>query len=356
MKLKALTLLFLVPFFGFSIFILFAAGKAPSNEIKAIKGNPQELGLVKWERNYETALKKAKEAKKPVFILFQEVPGCSNCTRFGNDVLSNPLIVDAIEQEFIPLCIYNNKDGEDAKVLKKFNEPSWNNPVVRIINSDEKDLTIRMGDFHPNEIINGIVSSLKAEKIKVPVYVSSAQKQTNAIYSVNETVYFSMYCFWAGEVKLGGLEGVTETTSGFMKGREVVEVKFNPAVVSFETLTKKASELECTDKCFVINKKQKETASKVLGPVRVEDSDLFKPDKEVKYYLSKTAYKFVPMIPIQRIQVNIALYNGKDPNYFLSPSQISLYNKLKANSSSYKDLTQSKNIVEDWKNVSPALN
>ena len=51
------------------------------------KDNPVELGKVKWLRDYNEALRLSKEKDFPIFILFQEVPGCANCTRFGNDVL-----------------------------------------------------------------------------------------------------------------------------------------------------------------------------------------------------------------------------------------------------------------------------
>ena len=36
---------------------------------------PEELGQVKWLRNYEVALKQAKAAGKPIMLVFQEVPG-----------------------------------------------------------------------------------------------------------------------------------------------------------------------------------------------------------------------------------------------------------------------------------------
>jgi hypothetical protein len=36
---------------------------------------PVELGTVKWLRDYEAGLKTVKESGKPMFLLFQEVPG-----------------------------------------------------------------------------------------------------------------------------------------------------------------------------------------------------------------------------------------------------------------------------------------
>lgn len=37
--------------------------------------NPVEIGKVKWTRDLDGALAKSKKSGKPVFLLFQEVPG-----------------------------------------------------------------------------------------------------------------------------------------------------------------------------------------------------------------------------------------------------------------------------------------
>jgi len=42
---------------------------------QAKEKNPTEIGTIKWSRDLETALKKSKESGKPIFLLFQEVPG-----------------------------------------------------------------------------------------------------------------------------------------------------------------------------------------------------------------------------------------------------------------------------------------
>ena len=37
--------------------------------------NPEELGRVRWLRDFDAAKKRAKKERKPVLLLFQEVPG-----------------------------------------------------------------------------------------------------------------------------------------------------------------------------------------------------------------------------------------------------------------------------------------
>eukprot|EP00958_Prasinococcus_capsulatus_P014275 scaffold1504_cov417-Prasinococcus_capsulatus_cf.AAC.15 len=65
------------------------------------ESNPVELGRVEWIRELnlgyaESPLGEAKRQKKPVFLFFQEVPGCGTCQRFGIGVLSQPAIVEAL--------------------------------------------------------------------------------------------------------------------------------------------------------------------------------------------------------------------------------------------------------------------
>lgn len=52
-----------------------AASVPPASEVQTTSDTPIELGLVKWERNFETAKKTARAADKPILLLFQEVPG-----------------------------------------------------------------------------------------------------------------------------------------------------------------------------------------------------------------------------------------------------------------------------------------
>ena len=84
-------------------------------DIRPRPENPIELGRVHWKRDLDAALAEARAAKKPVFALFQEIPGCATCQRFGAGPLSNPLLVEAIEELFVPVATYNNRQGDDAQ-------------------------------------------------------------------------------------------------------------------------------------------------------------------------------------------------------------------------------------------------
>ena len=43
--------------------------------LDAVAANPVELGLVRWRRGFESAAREAREADKPLLVLFDEVPG-----------------------------------------------------------------------------------------------------------------------------------------------------------------------------------------------------------------------------------------------------------------------------------------
>ncbi|MBK7871223.1 MAG: thioredoxin family protein [Saprospiraceae bacterium] len=280
--------------------------------IQAQNSQPEELGKVQWLRNYDQALTLAKQKNKPVFILFQEVPGCATCRNYGHHVLSHPLIAEAIENEFIPLAVYNNKGGDDAKVLKLYNEPSWNNPVVRILDADGEDITSRISGNYSQLGVVKAMNEVLGEK--APNYLNLLCEELTAEAAGAQTATFSMYCFWTGEGQLGQLDGVVATEPGFMNGREVVQVKFNSNIISFEKLVKTGSQVQCADQVFTNDNQQKTIAEKVLGKNSVADINNFRLDNDRKYYLSKTIYRYVPMTPMQATRANSLVGKGKSPN------------------------------------------
>ena len=73
--------------------------------------NPIEVGDVRWGRDFDAALESSAKTGKPVLVLFQEIPGCEGVRKFGLEVLTNPLLVKAIESEFVPMLVYNNRKG-----------------------------------------------------------------------------------------------------------------------------------------------------------------------------------------------------------------------------------------------------
>ena len=291
--------------------------------------NPVELGKVNWLRDYDQAIQTSIQTGKPILILFQEVPGCRTCRQFGEEVLSHPLIVDAIETYFVPLAIYNNTK-EDDKVLKKFKEPSWNNPVVRIVDASSLDLTDRMANYSSMELIAGIEEVLNAKSVKYAPWFDLLKDNFVAKTAKTEQATFGMYCFWTGEAKLGSIDGVVATKPGFMNGHEVVEVEYNPAIITYADLTTQAKANKCSSKVFVHNKDQKKIATTIVDNSAVSSASNFRLDKDVKYYLSKTDYRIIPMMENQATMINAFLATQKDIKDLLSPSQWRYYKQMQS--------------------------
>ena len=310
---------------------------------------PIELGKVDWMRDFDAGLLKSKKENKPVFLLFQEVPGCGTCRNYGHEVLSHPLIVDAIETLFVPVAIYNNKKGKDAKVLKMFAEPAWNNPVVRIVNEDKKNLIKRVsGNYSKLGIVNAMIQALVYRGDDVPTYLQLLQEELDAEQTGIETATFSMYCFWTGEKKLADVNGVLETQAGWMNGREVVEVKYNPYKVSFDNLVEEAKEAKCASHVFTENKNQESSVEKIVGKNKASQKTKFRLDKEPKYYLSKSVYQYIPMTQLQAAKVNSKIGSGQSPDALLSPRQLTLLNFIKENKNKKWKSAINVDLIKAW--------
>jgi hypothetical protein len=215
--------------------------------------------------------------------------------------LTDPLIVETIETYFIPLAIYNNKDGADAEVLKLYNEPAWNNPVVRAVDLYGKDVAVRLtGNYSAAGLASWMTQVLIKNKGRAPMYLQLHTDELMAQQKRTMTQTFSMYCFWTGEALFGKLNGVFKTTAAWQAGKEVVVVEYDPTIIT----TAKLNEVAASNKCFYAG-----------------NGD-FKPDTTPKYYLSNSKYKSIPMTEIQKCRVNAALAEGVNPDGFLSPRQL----------------------------------
>jgi len=302
-------------------FLLFLVSTTLGQEYKSA---PEELGQVTWLRDYDEALARAKVEDKPILILFQEVPGCATCRNYGNNVLSHPLLVDAIDNEFIPLAIYNNKGGKDRYILDKYSEPSWNNPVIRITDSSGNDVLRRLsGNYSAAGLVLHMSLALRKLGKGEPAYLALLKEELTA--DNTETAYYKMYCFWSGESHIAAKDGVVATEPGWMGGHEVVKVVFDKDQLSKKELDKHASKASC---------------------VTIKQSKDYRIDKDPQYYLKRSKYRFLPLSPMQKSKINSALAQGKDPVALLSPTQrYWLANGTSSIVLYHKDLTKA------WKSV-----
>lgn len=265
--------------------------------------NPTELGTVKWYRDLDLAIKNT--GIKPILILFQEVPGCSTCQRYGQQVLSHPLIVETIETYFTPVAIHNNKKGKDLKSLQFFNEPAWNNPVIRIVDNTKKDIVSRLSsNYSPSGLVKSMIEAMQIMDLPIPIYLELLDQELST--QSQETAFYTMYCFWSGEAHMGSKKGIIQTEAGFMQGKEVVKITYDNKEISKSDLDQHA-------------------AKKHLVPIKYSRD--YRIDKEVHYYLLHSKYKNIYLTELQKTRVNSALGNHLDPKIYLSPRQVLELNK-----------------------------
>jgi len=289
---------------------------------------PVEIGTVKWLRNHDAALKKSKETGKPVFALFQEVPGCAGCKTFGKLVLSNPLLVEAIEKEFVPLVIYNNQGGEDSKLLAKYKEPSWNYQVVRFLNGEGLDIIPRKDKVWTLPgVAERMEEALVKSNKKVPSYLRSIG-DSHIAPGVKE-VTVSQHCFWTGERKIGAMNGVLNTEAGFFDGREVTRIWFDEKEISAQKIVTEARKLGVAERVYMTPRDK----SSVSGEVRAFSLKNYRkaPESDQKRQLKGTkldSSKAKDLLnDYQRTKVNAFLRSDSQKALqYLSPAQLSELN------------------------------
>lgn len=292
----------------------------------------EELGKVSWFRDYDQACAESKKQDKPILILFQEVPGCSTCRNYGHNVLSNPLMVEAIENEFIPLAIFNNKGGKDKEILTKYNEPTWNNPVVRIVDENGKNLVKRIaGNYSAKALYSAMVQTLKAQNKPIPEYMKILGDELSLTDNPSlKEKEFKMYCFWTGEKQLGSIDGVLKTEAGF-NGGEVVKIQYD------------GNRLNDND----LNSFAKKNSMQPINP-----TSSFRPSiKDEDYYLQHSKYKYLPLSEVQKTKINSALGNKTSAEKYLSPKQKVWYNNIN-NSKLGSEERYNKPFKISWEKIS----
>jgi len=315
------------------------------------RNQPRELGRIAWIRGFDAGIYKSRAKHKPILVLFQEVPGCQTCVDYGQQVLSHPLIVDAVQTLFVPVAIYNNLKGSDKKTLADFKEPAWNNPVVRIMTADRRPLAPRVAEnYTVAGLASAMVEALQKFGRDVPAYLRLLDEELSSRKGGLARATFAMHCFWEGEGALGGVSGVVSTVPGFLRKEEVVEIEFDPKTISYAALVRKAKSLDCASRVYARTKEQQAVARGLVGSSAVRTDQPIRPDKTPKYYLSNTAYRYVPMTGLQAARINAALGRKADPGAYLSPSQLALFRVVQQHpSAAWPNAIGAKDLPEAWR-------
>jgi hypothetical protein len=247
------------------------------------------------------ALRLSASSGRPIFALFQEVPGCAGCKQFGREVLSHPGLVAAVHEHFIPVLIHNNADGKDAAALQRFGEPAWNYQVVRFLNAKGADIIPRRDRvWETGTLAQRMADTLKAVGKPVP---QAVQDLVEGKAAAPKLAAFAMDCFWTGEMKLGQIDGVLTTEAGFIQGQEVTLVRYDPGLISLSRLVADAARVECAHSIFL-----PEPELAALEPGRLKAGKLVgytaAPASDQKKQLQGTAAAHLNLTPEQATKVN----------------------------------------------------
>ena len=244
-------------------------------------------------------------------------------------------MVEAIEDLFVPVLIYNNKSSDSA-ILKQFKEPSWNNPVTRFLNSSGTDVIPRKdGVWNLQPMAARMVSALKASNQKVPEYLSGLAIDRSKL----KLATFAMHCYWVGEARLGSIKGVSNTVSGWAGGLEVVQVTYDPSIVEYSKLLQTAASFKCASKVFAHSKSQLDTASKLVGSnaVMIPKGTRRAKLSDQKYHLRNTrGLRHLAMTEHQSTKVNGSLRGNYQA--YLSPRQITQLRQINNHLAASKSL------------------
>ena len=321
-----------------------------------VSENPVELGKIAWGRNFEKAQKQSDKTGKPIYLMLDEVPGCMGCKDFGTKVLSHPMVVAAINENFIPVFINNRPDKYateyDKQMVKFFKESYWSYPVVRYMDKEGKDIIPRKQTLKLRENINRIMSVLKKRKVKLPVYLEIAEIE-NADRK-HEVAFFNMGCFWSGERKLGKINGVVYQSFGFVKGSggadEVVKVTYDPSIITLEKLLKIAKKNMCATRFIARDEDQLKIARKIWGKNAMLNKNPMR-EEEPQYSLKMglPAIYYVPLTPLQAVKVNSYYNDPKIWKSILTPGQLVLAKRIDKFTSGKK----TKQIHKMFKSINP---
>lgn len=90
------------------------------------------------------------------------------------------------------MLIRNNVDGYEKSVLERFEEPSWNNPVMRFLDGKGRDLLPRKDRLWRTEAVGArVAQALAASGKPLPSWVDTLAQECSS--GEVETAVFAMF-------------------------------------------------------------------------------------------------------------------------------------------------------------------
>ena len=146
---------------------------------------------------------------------------------------------------------------------------------------------------------------------------------------------------------MGLIDGVISTTAGWLEDGEVVEVEFDPEVVSYEELLTEAERRGCTDRVFPQTDRQELAVRSLVDEWAKRTDEVVQVDDDTRYYLQQTPLRFLPMTALQAVRANGYAQGGLPPG-LLSPSQEELLKRIEAAPGAGWPLALDRDLREAW--------
>jgi len=105
---------------------------------------------LKWNDDYDTALKEAKQNNKPVLIDFY-AEWCGACKLLDQDTFSNPEVIEKLGSDYVLLKVDVDRNPELASQYQIYSLPT-----IVITNSQGQTIRRQEGYIPPDQFLNFI--------------------------------------------------------------------------------------------------------------------------------------------------------------------------------------------------------
>lgn len=226
----------------------------------------------------------------------------------------------------MPVLVYNDRGGRDAELLERYEEPSWNNPVVRFFAAGEDGapgrelLPRRDAVWDGQAVAERVIAALRAAERPVPRWLDLAVEELAP--GPFARAVLAMPCFWRGEAVLGSIAGVRSVRAGHLDGNEVVDLTYDPARLPLRELLTLAATEGCAVRVWVPAGSLAVARAEVGDRARLLDVEpRVAAGSDHEHDLARSPLRNLALTPLQRVRVNAWLGNGRDPAEWLTAAQ-----------------------------------
>lgn len=132
---------------------------------------------------------------------------------------------------------------------------------------------------------------------------------------------------------MGRIEGVVTARAAWKDRLEVVELSFDPEVVSYADLVRMADGMDCATAVFAHDAEQLAAARERVGdraqPLGDTSTPIANTDAHQFRHLRATPMFHLPLTDAQANKVNASLQADRDPRLWLSPRQLATLDRIR---------------------------